>query len=268
MKKIFLISAFAFSLIASAQSNKVVNLLSSYGKTSDTLTNSTANYLSIPLASKYQTISVQPRVTKISGTCTYTVTLQGSIDGTNYLDITNTGDSLMATTTSTVTPTTNVMIIANPGYTYIRLKGIGTGTMSATFSAVMMVQPTPGNGSGTANFKSAYGNTTDTVTNTATNYISLSVTNSYTKIVIQPIVTKISGTVAGTVTLQGSNDALNYVTVNTSYLLGGSATLTATNVTTSTNLFVVTGSPYEYYRLSYTGSGTMSATLKGLLSAK
>ena len=103
--------------------------------------------------------------------------------------------------------------------------------------------------------------TSDTTTNTATSYVGLGVQNWYNTITIQSVVTKISGTVAGTVTLQGSIDGTNYVTVNSSY--ADVTSYSPTDVATSSKLFVVTGSPYRYYRLSYTGTGTMSASHKG-----
>ena len=73
------------------------------------------------------------------------------------------------------------------------------------------------------------------------------------------------GTAGGTVTLQGSNDGVNFVTVSSSY--SSSRTLSVSNVTTSTAIFVVTSNPYKYYRLSYTGTGTMSCKLQGYFSA-
>jgi hypothetical protein len=77
------------------------------------------------------------------------------------------------------------------------------------------------------------------------------------------VVTKISGTVAGTVTLQGSLDGINYSTVNSNYVTASS--YSPTNVATSTFRFIVTGSPYRFYRLSYTGAGTMSASHRGFV---
>lgn len=78
---------------------------------------------------------------------------------------------------------------------------------------------------------------------------------------IQAVVTKSTGTVAGTVTLQGSVDGTNYVTVSSSY--ADVTSYNPTDVATSSKLFVVTGSPYRYYRLSYAGAGTMSASHRG-----
>lgn len=116
--------------------------------------------------------------------------------------------------------------------------------------------------------------TTDTITNTATNSVSIQVQNWYQSLTIQANLVKISGTQAGTLTLQGSNDGVNYVTVPIAYIktnaytpgvYGGSATATATNVATQTFSWTIKNSPYEYYAVSWTGSGTMSSTLSAVL---
>jgi hypothetical protein len=112
-----------------------------------------------------------------------------------------------------------------------------------------------------SNMKSNVSLTSDTTDNTGVSYVGLGVEKWYERVTIQSVVTKISGTVAGTVTLQGSIDGTNYVTVNSSY--ADVTSYSPTNVATSSKLFVVTGSPYRYYRLSYTGAGTMSASHRG-----
>ena len=104
-----------------------------------------------------------------------------------------------------------------------------------------------------------------TLTNSGTTYVNQSISQLYEVCTFQPVVTKLSGTAGGTVTLQGSNDGTNFVTVNSSY--ASATTMSVTNVTTSTAILTVTSAPYKYYRLSYTGSGTMSCTLKGTISA-
>jgi hypothetical protein len=63
--------------------------------------------------------------------------------------------------------------------------------------------------------------------------------------------------------LQGSIDGTNYSTVSTSY--ANASSYTVTNAATNTYIFEVTGSPYRYYRLSYTGAGTMSCSHRGYL---
>lgn len=105
----------------------------------------------------------------------------------------------------------------------------------------------------------------DTVTNTGTKACSLKVVNNYSEISIQVVITKISGTVAGTVTLQGSVDGTTFETIDTLLVQNNVATFTATDVASQSKVFVVDQNPYLWYKLSYTGSGTMSATLKGYL---
>lgn len=230
-----------------------------------TYTGTTTAACSLEVSKKWKSVSLQAKIVKVSGTVAGYAVVKGSIDGTNYVDIST--DSLLL---SNVTTNTKIWIFDNAPYQYFKISATGAGTMSATLTGYLLpndpltIQSIPS----TANLKSTYSKTSDTITNSATNYLSIQVVKGYNTVTIQPIVTKISGTVAGTVTLQGSNDGTNYVTVSTSYLLGASATLTALNQTTTTKLFVITGSPYEYYRLSYTGTGTMAATLKGYLTAK
>jgi len=104
---------------------------------------------------------------------------------------------------------------------------------------------------------SRYSNTTDTVANTDTKYMYITVTASHENVSIQPVITKVSGTVAGTYFVQGSLDGTNYVSdiVTTD-------SVTATNVTTNTKIWVLDSKAYKYYRVGYTGIGTMNATLK------
>jgi hypothetical protein len=103
----------------------------------------------------------------------------------------------------------------------------------------------------------------DTVTNTGTKTVDLEVKNFYQTVSLQLKITKISGTVAGTVTLQGSEDGSNYVTIDSGVTATSAETFTATNVATQTTIFIVNGSPYRHYRMSYTGSGTMAARIYG-----
>lgn len=103
--------------------------------------------------------------------------------------------------------------------------------------------------------------TIDTVTNTGTSYVTtrkmadLNVT--YTT--IQVNVTKISGTVGGTISLQGSLDGTNFKALNTAETQTALATVTATD---ATNVYHwrLNGSPFLYYRVSWTGTGTMAAS--------
>jgi hypothetical protein len=110
----------------------------------------------------------------------------------------------------------------------------------------------------------------DTVVNTATKACSLKVAHAYRQITIAALLTKISGTVAGTVTLQSSVDGTNFFTLDSAAIqtdgtINSPATYTATNVALQQKVWIINYNPYLWYKLSWTGSGTMSATLKGYL---
>lgn len=83
-----------------------------------------------------------------------------------------------------------------------------------------------------------------------------------THVTINFQVTKISGTVAGTMALQGSNnptyDATTFATIKN---FGIDSLVTATNATNTYNFADVIGG-FSYYRILWTGSGTMSASYK------
>lgn len=104
----------------------------------------------------------------------------------------------------------------------------------------------------------AYGNTLDTVDNTeshVTTALAGIVSNFRTGVTAQVIVTKISGTVGGTLGLYGSMDGTNFS------LIGSAATPSDATANYSFNSVVA----WRYYRIGYTGTGTMSASFKSYL---
>ena len=101
----------------------------------------------------------------------------------------------------------------------------------------------------------AFGNTLDTVDNTETHVTTPAdglIQNWKNGITAQVVVTKISGTVGGTLALQGSMDGTNWTTI------GSAATPSDGSATYSFNTTV----RWYYYRISYAGTGTMSASFK------
>lgn len=233
-------------------------MLSDISAVSDTVTNTGTAYVQLEVEGVYQQVSIQAIVTKISGTVAGTVILYASIDGTNFNAIGT--DTL---TNTDVTTNTKVWVTSNTPYKYYRITATGSGTMAAQLTGKVWLTPSSGLKHSVYEMLDAAGAVDDTIANTATGYVGYTVNNYYETVAIQAVVTKLSGTAAGTVTLQGSLDGTNYVTVSSSFATA--TTLTVTNVTTNSKLFVVTGSPYRYYRLSYTGSGTMSCKLNGYL---
>ena len=234
-----------------------------------TLTNADTVEITQTVEGVYNTVSLQVVITKYSGTAAGTAILMGSVDGTNYLDI-NTDTLTLANQTTN----TKAWVLEGSMFKYYKVNVITTGTVSAQAKGYFFGMG-QGGSKHSVNNMTVSGVSSATVTNTATAYVGLQVKGTYNSVVIQAVSEKISGTAAGTVTLQGSNDGTNYVTVDASYLYdmatsapyttGGGATLTVTNVATSSKIFVVNGSPYAYYRLSHTGSGTMVSRLKGYL---
>ncbi len=102
---------------------------------------------------------------------------------------------------------------------------------------------------------SGHGNALDTVTNTGTKYASVQVTKTPKAFSIVVKVTKISGTVGGTISWQGSNNGTDYVTISTSSPSDASANY---------SYVIYTPTAYKFYRVSWTGSGTMSASISGV----
>ncbi len=106
----------------------------------------------------------------------------------------------------------------------------------------------------------------DTVVNTAVGTVQcrllrdVAVTNS----TIQVNVVKISGTVGGTISLQGSLDGTNWKALNTVDTQTALATVTATDATSSYH-WRLAGSPFLFYRVSWTGAATMSASFSALI---
>src|SRR5688572_28394298 len=107
----------------------------------------------------------------------------------------------------------------------------------------------------------------DTVTNTGTGTLTtLSAISPApaTSTLIWISVTKLSGTVGGTITLQGSIDGTNWKAMNTVDTQTALATITATDAS-NTYHWILQGSPMPYYRVSWAGTGTMSASFTAKL---
>ena len=102
----------------------------------------------------------------------------------------------------------------------------------------------------------SYGLTLDTVTNTASKVTTaFRVPKFNNGVTAQVIVTKISGTVGGSIGLYGSMDGTNWS------LIGSASTPSDASANYSFNTVVAWG----YYQLKYTGTGTMSASVKSYI---
>lgn len=106
------------------------------------------------------------------------------------------------------------------------------------------------------------------VTNTGTATATLSVTGGKPNVSILATFTKTSGTLGGTATLQGSLDGTTYITVPTGATVAGASTYTITDTASQSNLFIVKNNAFNYYRISWAGTGTMVGTVSAVLLTK
>lgn len=104
--------------------------------------------------------------------------------------------------------------------------------------------------------------TQDTLINAGTtSHVKLLVAH-YATVTVATVITKVSGTVGGSVALQGSIDGINY------YAISGASNLTLTDVASQGTLWTLTNSPYSYYRVLSTGTGTMRAVVTAKILPK
>lgn len=103
----------------------------------------------------------------------------------------------------------------------------------------------------------------DTVTNTGTGVLyTKSRVNGPGTVSLQVTVTKVSGTVAGSITVLGSLDGLTFKAISTRETQTAVTAITATDAS-NTYLVRLTDSPFLWYAVSWTGTGTMVATFTG-----
>jgi hypothetical protein len=118
----------------------------------------------------------------------------------------------------------------------------------------------------TFDFKSTHGLTLDSASSTTPTYMTTAYVSPAPAVTstIFVVVTKISGTVGGTLSLQGSIDGTNYKALNTPNTATALATFTATDAT-NTYHWVISGSPFLYYRVAWTGSSGQLASYSAKL---
>lgn len=110
---------------------------------------------------------------------------------------------------------------------------------------------------------SSFNLASDTVVNAATGYLQSQMKGSQESVAVQVVATKISGTVAGTLSLLVSLDGVNFKAAQLSEVATAVNTYTATDVASQTFIWRITGNPYLWYRISWAGTGTMSASFTG-----
>lgn len=232
-----------------------------------TVTNAALTIVVQKVSQASRSVTVQGILTKVSGTIAGKMTIQGSINGVNYVNV----DSLTLTDIAT---NAKVTTFSDDPYQYYKISIVGSGTMVATLNGYILTNGILGNATNIP-LKSVFAQQLDTVTNTGTKTMTAKISGHYRTVSISATATFTTGTLGGTMTLQGSLDGVNYITVPTAfietpssqapYTTTGAATFTVPNYSAPTKIFTVIGSPYSYFRISYAGTGTMVATIKGSL---
>lgn len=140
MKKIFLMLTLLLVMILSFQvteSNaQAKTMLSEYGSATDTVTNTGVGFLSVSIPGNAERVSFQVVVTEISGTIAGTITVQGSLDGTNYKAIPTLDTQTSITTATALDVASQVFVwrLSAHSFPYYRISHTGTGTMAATIA--------------------------------------------------------------------------------------------------------------------------------------
>lgn len=112
---------------------------------------------------------------------------------------------------------------------------------------------------------SEYSLESDTVTNAGTSYLgNTTAVKCNGPVTVHVVATKISGTVGGTITLQGGFDATNVKALVTEETQTALATITASDGSTNYH-WRLKNNPFSHYRVSWTGTGTMSASFTAKL---
>ena len=132
MKKLFLVAILcAFTVLAHAQSGYFVS--NSNGTTLDTVTNTAVKTQKLPIAGYQDIVSIQVKLTNISGTTGGVVRLYGSTDGTTFVRIptvTDAGATAIDSLTANANALSKVFRLPTHAYTYYQVGYTGTGTMA------------------------------------------------------------------------------------------------------------------------------------------
>lgn len=128
MKKILLLSFLALGAMFAPKAEAQVYTMAHSG---DTVTNAETEYLTLTIKGGYDIVAIQYVAVKLSGTVAGTATLQGSLDGSNWIDI----DTV--TNTNVAAQTFDLSIAPNK-WLYYRIACVGTGTMAARVYAYVL----------------------------------------------------------------------------------------------------------------------------------
>jgi hypothetical protein len=128
MKKLFLMLMLAVVAIAvSAQRGRVITL------DVDTITDAGTTSVVLPAFTGDDMVTIQAVYTQLTGTAAGTATLEGSVDGTNYVALTDYAGFIKGYPNDSLTITngaTTSWVVQGNGFYKYRVKNVGSGTQS------------------------------------------------------------------------------------------------------------------------------------------
>jgi Cu/Zn superoxide dismutase len=107
--------------------------------------------------------------------------------------------------------------------------------------------------------KSEFNLNSDTVTNAGVSYLQIHNPGQQGTTAFWVTVTEISGTTAGSIAIHASPDGTNWKAMSQEGTQTAVVAASPTDVASNTYNFWFENNPFNYYRVVYTGAGTMSA---------
>jgi len=140
MKKlIILIAVLAFGMTATAQTFNQATVW-----TVDTLTNTETAYLTLPKVTRsVESMSGLVLAENITGTSAGTILLQGSLDGTTYVTLTDVTGYISIAVNDTTTIVDNATFgwnIYKPAFLYYRMGLVQTGTSTTEYTGHYLIK--------------------------------------------------------------------------------------------------------------------------------
>lgn len=139
MKK-FILSIIVCLFIVASSNGQAYQMTGGY-TTGDTVVNTASKACSLKVVKSYKSVTIQANVTKISGTVGGTITLQGSVDGVNFVTCDTAAfvsDGPATYTATNSASQSKAWIVSGAPYTWFRLNYVGTGTMSAIIKGYLL----------------------------------------------------------------------------------------------------------------------------------
>ena len=117
---------------AQAQPGVVVSMVSQYGNTVDTVTDGGTKYMknSVAISGYQKLVTVSVHLDEISGTTAGTISIEASLDGTNWYPYYSSRDTSFTFSPSDAATNDFRFSLFDFRERYVRVKYVGSGTMS------------------------------------------------------------------------------------------------------------------------------------------